>query len=91
MLLQCSFQIHHILQLYAAVYDDVVVIIDKEILDHMAAGEAAFFIKGDGGGAVAGADLQGVVLPAVGICHVVDQLPVSGLVHQRPKRSENCF
>jgi len=29
----------------------------------MAAGEAAFFVEGDGGEAVAGADLKGMELP----------------------------
>ena len=41
----------------------------------MAADKAAFFVEGDGGGAVAGAHLQGMKLPPVGVCHVVDQLP----------------
>ena len=41
----------------------------------MAADKAAFFVEGDGGGAVASAHLEGMKLPPVGIRHIVDQLP----------------
>ena len=51
-------QINHIYQLSAAFKDRMVVVVSEKVFDDMVTDKAAFFVEGNGEGAVTGANLQ---------------------------------
>ena len=57
-LLQLPLQINHIHQLDTALKYRVVVVVREKVFDDMVTDKAAFFVEGNGEGAVTGANLQ---------------------------------
>ena len=65
-------QIHHIPEQYAALVDGMVVVVGEEVWDSMRIAEAAFFVKGHGEGAFAGAHQQNRMGLPVGVFDIGD-------------------